>query len=593
MKSGKSLSFRVLIGLSIALCVFRYTHIASHELSWDVFGYYLPLPAIFINDDPLLQQKEWIEGVNNKYHLTETYYQISSTPDGRPMYFFLFGMSCMYLLFFGIGHFAAGWMGYPQDGFSEPYQYALVTGGIIFTILGMIYLRKILLNYFSERIVTLLLVILILGTNASHHLSLKNLETVNVLFMFSALLIWNTIRFHSEPSLRSALGITIPLALMTLVKPSEILFCLIPILWQCGTNESLLIKLHLFKAHWKKILFAILVAALVLIPQLYYWYYMTGSWLYDTYKNPGVGLDLWSPHILETLFSARKGWMVYTPVMFFSLLGLIFLYRKRKDLFIGILFPFVIGFYILSSWTEWWYGAGFSLRPVIAWYPLLAIPMGYFLVQLTEMARRWRIALSSLIVLCVVLNLFKWYQFEGGILDPYRTTREYFYASFFDLKKDPKKEHLLMISRSFSGKDSLEDPERYRSRLLYDMKRSSGNDSLVIPENVEYALTQKFAFGELTDRDHVWLQFSFRAEEVQQKTGKLILVALVERKEGPYGYRSYEMDSVAFSKTGHRFLYLTPEIRNNDDKVVFYFWNRDKKSVVLKDFNVKVLEKKN
>lgn len=81
------------IAITISLFVYRLVNISNQEFSWDVLGYYLPLPAVFIYQDPLLDDKSWVEDINNEKKLSGSLYQISSTPDGKPMYFFLFGMS--------------------------------------------------------------------------------------------------------------------------------------------------------------------------------------------------------------------------------------------------------------------------------------------------------------------------------------------------------------------------------------------------------------------------------------------------------------------------------------------------------------------
>jgi len=45
----------------------------------------------------------------------------------------------------------------------------------------------------------------------------------------------------------------------------------------------------------------------------------TGSWWQDGYS--GLGFDWLEPHLMDGLFSYRRGWLVYTPVMLFALIG--------------------------------------------------------------------------------------------------------------------------------------------------------------------------------------------------------------------------------------------------------------------------------
>jgi hypothetical protein len=85
-----------------------------------------------------------------------------------------------------------------MDGFSEPYQYSLVFGGIVYTFIGLVFLRKLLLRLFSDKMVALLLIILLFTTNATHHLITKNLETVNFLFLLMCWLLFSTMRWHED-----------------------------------------------------------------------------------------------------------------------------------------------------------------------------------------------------------------------------------------------------------------------------------------------------------------------------------------------------------------------------------------------------------
>jgi hypothetical protein len=173
MKLLNKFSFITLISICLFLSVFRLNNVIEKEISWDVLGYYLYLPATFIHDDPLFNDTSWLKKVNDEKKLTDTLYMISSNNEGEPMYFFLMGTAIVYLPFFFIGHFSAFLLGFPMDGFSSPYQYSMVIGGIIYTLLGLYFLRKILLHFFSDRITSILLLIIVFGTNYIHHLTIK------------------------------------------------------------------------------------------------------------------------------------------------------------------------------------------------------------------------------------------------------------------------------------------------------------------------------------------------------------------------------------------------------------------------------------
>ena len=116
--------------------------------------------------------------------------------------------------------------------------------------------------------------------------------------------------------------------------------------------------------------------------QFAYWKYASGKFIINPYGsgNPGEGLELFHPHILEVLFSFRKGWFIYTPMMLFTMIGFWQMYKHNKNLFAPVFIYFIINFYIVSSWSCWWYGACFGVRSLIPSYAVLSIPFGYFIV---------------------------------------------------------------------------------------------------------------------------------------------------------------------------------------------------------------------
>lgn len=587
-----SKSLWVIFILFVLLVVFRTNSIDKKEISWDVFGYYLPLVATFQQDDALLNDRSWVEELNNEKQLSGTVYQISSNDEGKPMYFFLFGMSYFYAVFYFIGDLIAAWTGYATDGFSLPYQLSLVYGCMIYTLIGLLYFRKILREFFSETITSLALLLIVLGTNYVHHMSLKNLETVNVLFMLSTILIWNTIQWHKTFQFKNLIWIGLSVALMALVKPSEILFLLLPLLWNVTNKETFKDKLKRISAQKVQFLVVILCCFLLAFPQLYYWHLKTGSWIYDTYKNPGVGLDIFSPHIYNSLFSYRKGWLVYTPLMLFALSGLYFVYKNNKKIFPAVAISLFVSSYIVFSWTEWWYGAGFSNRPMLTYYPLLAIGLGYFLKELLKWNRVIQFSIGFSMLFFVFLNQFQWWQMRNYILDPYRTTKAYYWATFLKTEVTPKQQELLLVNRDFTGNNQFTDKQKYTSKtLINDLFSKLKGGSFYSPSEEEFGYSHKVPFSELTIKDHAWieLRFDYKCTRTEQP----ILVAFcMDRKNGAYGYTTFELEQDSLNWKSKTIHFLTPEIRSKNDVLKIDFWKRSPANLWIDNLKIVVYEKK-
>lgn len=594
----QKLSLYTLVGICVILSVYRINTVDKREISWDIFGYYLPLPASFIHHDPLLKDTSWITAANDKYELSDTLYQLSSNDQGEPIYVFLFGMALLYLPFFLLGHGAAHLFGFETDGFSMPYQYAMVLGGILYTIIGLIYLRKILLRFFSEEIASLVLLLLVFGTNYIHHLTVKNLETVTVLFMFMTIIVWNSIRFSEEQKPRNLFAMAVSVTMAVLVKPSEVFVFIVPLFWGVDSFVSFRKKIASFFSNKKALFLSLLVCFLLVVPQLAYWHTRTGHYVYDSYKNPGVGLDITSPHIWNVLFSYRKGWFVYTPLMLFAFWGAYFVYKEQRRIFWSILLYFIVAFYIICCWSYWFYGAAFSCRPVITAYPLLGICLGYFLVFALRKGRVFKIVIALLFAFFVFLNQFQWWQLKNYILDPYRTTKAYYWATFLKTSASEADRELLLVNRDFSGKMIFDHPEKYtRSTLLQlDFSKENGPNYIrdssgtsffrVLPEQ-EFCLSQEFVFKELTSKDHAWIHASFDIRYDTAFSGPLpSYVITMDYKGGVYGYFASELKSgVAAGSWQHQdFDYLTPEPRTLNDHLKSYFWKTGKQGFDIRNF---------
>ena len=134
-------------------------------LQWDSYGYYLYLPAFFIYDDPGLENRTWIDSLNAKYQPTATLYQVAPGEGNKRTLKYPSGMAVLWSPFFFIAHGIAGPLGYPADGLSAPYSWCIVLGCMLYAFIGLWYLRKVLLHFFSDGIAAVLLILVTMGTN--------------------------------------------------------------------------------------------------------------------------------------------------------------------------------------------------------------------------------------------------------------------------------------------------------------------------------------------------------------------------------------------------------------------------------------------
>ena len=165
-----------------------------------------------------------------------------------------------------------------------------------------------------------------------------------------------------------------------------------------------------------------------ILPQLLYWKWITGHYFFNSYI--GERFYWMHPHLLEGLFGFRKGWLLYSPIMICSVIGMVMLFRYRKEFAWPVLILFCIYIYVIFSWWCWWYGGAYGLRAMIDIYPFLSIPFAVFVNRITAN----RIIISVLIVL-VLWNCFRMFQYRRGVIHFDGMNKEAFVKGLFKVER--------------------------------------------------------------------------------------------------------------------------------------------------------------
>lgn len=610
-----NLSLTVVLLLSVAIVFFRFVYPPYSILTWDVFGYYLYLPALFIHGDIALRDISWIHQVVDQYNTTSTLYQLTALPEGGWVFKYSSGIALLNLPAFLIAHAYSYLFGYKTDGFSTPYQLAWAISGLIYTVIGLWMMRRILLQYFTEQITALLLVLLVLATNYFQLTAFDGYLSHNYLFTIYTLIIWYTIQWHRTPKLETAtcLGFFIGLAILS--RPNEMVALLIPLFWNVYNRKSLQAKWHLMVSHFSQLLGAAIVMIAVGSLQLIYWKLSTGNWVFYSYNNAGEGFDFFNPYIFQVLFSFRKGWFVYTPIMMFAIAGVILLYKQNKPLFVPVVLYFLTNLYIVSSWTCWWYAGGsYSQRALLSSYALLLIPLGYMLKYLVDKGELVRTILFSILFLITLLNVFQTWQWVHGIIDGTRMSKEYYFAVFAKTYATGEDRRLLLIERSVDGVETFNNEDAYtlKASTLIDFEGEKfatlpividtvykGSASLRMNPNQCYSPAYEASYSDLTSSDHAWIRtgvWVYPKSEVKPDMASLVIS--FEHKGEVYGYRAYGIDKKEFNIKPFQWNYisvdyLTPEVRSIADKVKIYFWLQGNREVLIDNLKIDIYEPKN
>ena len=464
-------------------------------ISWDVSGYYLYLPATLIYRD--VRQLNWWPAVDTRYHPGPGMGQAFRHASGNYVMKYPMGQALQFLPWFSVAHLLAAPLGFPADGFSAPYQAAISWGSLLVALLGLWFMRRNLLEYFSDRTTAIVLVCIVFGTNYLEYSAISGAMTHNWLFTLYSLLIFSTIRFYTRPAFKWAALIGLLVGWATLTRPTEIISAIIPLFWGLGSLADVRARLLFFKNHFSKILLAGCVAGAVMLMQAVYWKYATGEWIVYSYQEQGFS---WlHPHLGDVLFSARAGWLVYSPMMLFAVVGLLMLRNPTPDpspdgrgdvertasgnpslLALGNasplpsgegsgvgLLPVVLLFcltalYITSAWNIWWYGGSLGQRAMVQGYPVWAFALAAF-VQWASSGRWMKKGIFvGLAAAFIYLNLWWTYQAHvGGLFVAEQMTKRYMLKVLgrFESERDWLK--LLDTKEEFKG------AARQNIRLVY------------------------------------------------------------------------------------------------------------------------------
>jgi hypothetical protein len=225
-----------------------------------------------------------------------------------------------------------------------------------------------------------------------------------------AIFFYYTIKWYSETTVTNTILLGLTLGLISLIRPTNALVILFFALYKISSFEELKRRVLFAKERWYLILCIAISCLMVWIPQFLYWKIATGHYLYYSYTDERFYFA--DPHILDGLFSFRKGWLVYTPIMIFALIGLFVNDNRMKEQRIALISFMMLNIYIVFSWWCWWYGGTFGQRSLIESYALLALPLASFITIVIKKKIIVKSIFSSLCLFCIWLNIFQTYQFE-------------------------------------------------------------------------------------------------------------------------------------------------------------------------------------
>lgn len=402
------------VALIFILCISLFITAKNQKwktgvIDWDIISYYAYLPGLiiyedltfnFLDNNPPKEVKIWVE----------------TTPENKKVIKMTSGLAILYAPFFLIAHGIAKLQPhmYEPNGYSMVYSLFLILSDIFYTFLGLVFLRKILIRYFTDLVTAITLLCVFFGTNMLYY-SMVEVMSHCYLFFLITMFIYYTIKWHEKPSVRFSVYLGLLFGLITLIRPIDIVVILLFVFYGVHSFNSMKERIQYLWSLKMNVILIGVIGFLVFAIQIAYWKYATGHFLYWSYTDEGF---FWTkPHIIEGLTGFRKGWYIYSPIMIFATIGLFLLRKKTPQFSVSFVLLFALYTYIIFCWWCWWYGGGLSCRPMIDIYGIMAIGLASFIAYLNEQkGMLMKLAVSFTMLFFVVYGTTVNFQYIKGSL---------------------------------------------------------------------------------------------------------------------------------------------------------------------------------
>ncbi len=361
----------------------------------DAAGYYVYLPATFIYQWDFDKMPSGMDTLTGDGFYLDTAKRIMQTK-------YTNGVSFLQMPFFCLAHLYCKLTGTIANGFTQPYVNSLLFSGVFYLLAGLFLLYNVIRAFYSKTVSLITTLVFPLCTNLYFYgIEHPGLSHVYTLFLCSLLL------FLLQNFTQKRLLLILPIcALILVIRPTNMILLAMVAAFLVYTKDSQWLR-HL---NYKYVLAGLFMGILAVLPQLFYWKYISGDWI--TYSYQGEGFIYWqSPKIAEVLFAACNGLLPYAPVLLFAFWGFC-LKPIHKWFSISILTLIGLLIYTNASWWSWGFGCAYGGRAFIDYYPFFAFGLAAFIQYAFSKTKMFKILFVILCIGFTVYNILFIYGYD-------------------------------------------------------------------------------------------------------------------------------------------------------------------------------------
>lgn len=573
---------------------------ARRTIDGDGSGYYAYLTAVFIHHTTdftavyeVEKERRGLDYMAHYFHKTEK---------GMINKYYL-GTALLMLPFFLLAWLYSVITGMPADGYNILFQYSVSLAAAVYLAVGLLALKRILdLKGFSKPIQLAVLIVLLFGTNLFYYAFLHPSHSHVYSFAAIAVFLLFTTLFFRTGGNKYLMLAAMMLGVIVLIRPTNILIML-SIPFVAAETEVFQQRIKQLLQSKVVLLFFILVFLSVFMLQPVFNFIQLGEISLWSYRNEGFIFQ--KPALLSFLFSYRKGFFVYTPLMLLIVPAMVTLWQRSLYQFITFLAYFLSLVFILSSWWNWFFGDSFGMRAMIDHYPVLVLPIAELIRQLS--GKRVTTAIISIFLGgVIILNLVQTYQYYAGILHPDSMSKEKYWFVFFKTSDQYRHvfgsypEAVFGPVKEESGRTFLNEMEGQSAYwtsngVVKSAMAYSGSYVAELNQSNIYSPTLVLTGESLVPKNeelYVSISLMYKELSVQASAEALLVYAASDLQNDLVFYKTFKMkqipDTITDQWRNAIFGFKVPAWDNEIRQVKIYIWNRQQGLFQIDDFDVNI-----
>lgn len=491
------------------------------------------------------------------------------------------GVSLLLLPFFAIACVWAQLSGYEVNGLSEPFEKMISLGALCYALIGLYFIRKLLVKQKTrDKVIAIVILLIFFGTNLLNYTINEPCMSHVYSFTLISAFLYLSYQIFNTTDKKYLIYTAIVFALILLVRSINGIVIFILPLWTNSLAEFRE-KIKTIITDKSNLTKAVVLFTAILMIQSMVWLFQNGKLIQWTYKDNG--LYLLSPNTLKMLFGFNAGFFIYTPLCFLLLFGLIPMFKNQRYKFFVLSAFLLFVFYLFSCHWAYTYFDGLSIRALVDFYAVFALLGAILLNKLTTI--KVKSLTGAGIALTVIFNLLFCYQYKAGILPP--AGMNYAKFSYIFFKTDKKYVGVLG-----GCNDLLPYAKKHPSASFKYENTFNETEIFSYHENefgVSYEVPQ---LGFATSKIYVTVELRRKESALNASQNALLVLHIEGQDKSTKNYQAYKLNDTPATTIGEwqtwQYAVTMDGKIEASDKLIIYVWNKERKEFYIDDFKVKV-----